>query len=228
MQLLPAPDRLLMDWDHAPVCFITDDGASLCWTLAENLTARGWKTVVLQWPTSESKLSSKLPQDVQAIQTQGMGEDHIKTALIQASKPYGAASALVYLEPVSTSSEPEQNLQAAFWLAKHLQPALTETSHRGRNAFLTVTRMDGVLGTSGTENSSALSGGLFGLVKTLNLEWEDVFCRAVDLQPDLSAEQAAACVLAEMEDPDRTVVEVGVGPQERVTLALAQAVRSTS
>ena len=93
---------------------------------------------------------------------------------------------------------------------------------------MTVARMDGVLGTSGEENRSALSGGLFGLVKTLNLEWETVFCRAVDVQADLSTEQAAEVILAEMEDPDRTLVEVGVGPQERVTLSLAQAARSTT
>ena len=217
-----------MNWDNVPVCFIADDGTSLCWTLAENLTVQGWKTVVLQWPTSQSKLPSELPQDVQVMQTQGMNENHIEAALIEASKLYGSASTLIYLEPVSAGSQPAQNLQAAFWLVKHLQPALTETSHGGRNAFLTVARMDGVLGTTGERKGSALSGGLFGLVKTLNLEWEDVFCRAVDLHPDLSIEQAAACILAEMEDPDRTLVEVGVSPQTRVTLALAQTARSTT
>jgi hypothetical protein len=228
VQRLPAPDRLVLDWDRVPVCFITDDGTSLCWTLAENLTAQGWKAVVLQSPASESKPPSKLPQDVQAIQTQGMSEDHIEATLNQASKLYGPASDLVYLEPTATGSEPEQNLQTAFWLAKHLQPALTESSHGGRNAFLTVTRMDGALGTSGEGRWSAISGGLFGLVKTLNLEWEDVFCRALDIQPDLSIEQTAEVILAELEDPDRTIVEVGVGPQKRVTLTLSHAARSSS
>ena len=228
VQILPPPDRLVMEWENTPICIITDDGTSLCWTLADKLAARNWKTVVLQSPTSESKMPSELPQAVQAIQMHGLDEDEIKKTVIEAVKPFGPPSALIYLEPTATGSEPELNLQAAFWLAKHLQPALTETSLGGRNAFITVARMDGVLGTSGEENGSALSGGLFGLVKTLNLEWETVFCRAVDVQADLSTEQAAEVILAEMEDPDRTLVEVGVGPQERVTLSLAQAARSTT
>jgi hypothetical protein len=227
VQTLPPPDRLVMEWDHGPVCIITDDGTSLCWTLAEKLAARNWKTVVLQSLTGKSEMPSELPQDVQAIQMHGLGEDQIEAALIDAAKPYGPPSALIYLEPAAAGSEPEQILQAAFWLAKHMQPALTETIPGGRNTFMTVARMDGVLGTSGEGNGSALSGGLFGLVKTLNLEWETVFCRAVDVQADLSTEQAAEVILAEMEDPDRTLIEVGVGLQARVTLTLAQAARST-
>ncbi len=228
VQPLPPPDRLVMDWDHVPVCIITDDGTALSWTLAENLTARGWKVVVLQGSTSESKQPSELPQAVQAIQMHGLGEDQIEAALIEAAKPYGSPSALIYLEPAAAGSEPEQSLQAAFWLAKYMQAALTETIPGGRNAFMAVARMDGMLGTSGEGDWSATSGGLFGLVKTINLEWEGVFCRAVDVQADLSAEQAAARILAELEDPERTIVEVGVGPQERVTLTLANAARSTS
>ncbi len=63
VQTLPPPDRLVMEWEKAPVCIITDDGTSLCWTLADKLAARNWKTVVLQSPTSESKMPSELPQE---------------------------------------------------------------------------------------------------------------------------------------------------------------------
>ena len=135
VQILPPPDRLVVEWENRPICIITDDGTSLCWALAGKLAVRNWKTVVLQSPTSESKMPSEVPQAVQAIQMHGLDEDEIKKAVIEAAKLFGPPSALIYLEPAATGSEPELNLQAAFWLAKHLQPALTETSLGGRNAF---------------------------------------------------------------------------------------------
>ena len=81
--------------------------------------------------------------------------------------------------------------------------------------------MDGQLGLGGTTDFSPLSGGLFGLTKTLNLEWESVFCRAVDLHPGIPPEQAARHILAELHDPDLRVVEVGYTPEGRFTLALS-------
>ena len=51
-----------------------------------------------------------------------------------------------------------------------------------------------------------VSGGLFGLTKTLNLEWDDVFCRAVDLQPEMDPELAAKYIVAELSDPNRLIM----------------------
>jgi hypothetical protein len=138
---------------------------------------------------------------------------------------------LICLEPVWTTGQQtndaiaqkqEKALQGVFWLAKVLKTTLTGRKDEERSIFMTVTRMDGLLGTTGEGSWSAISGGLFGLTKTLSLEWEDVFCRAVDLDTELNAQEGAACILAELEDPDHTLVEVGYGPQQRVTLALAE------
>jgi hypothetical protein len=67
---------------------------------------------------------------------------------------------------------------------------------------------------------SPISGGLFGLVKTLNLEWESVFCRAIDLSPALGAARSVECILTELNDPNRLISEVGYTLTERSTLAL--------
>ena len=56
------------------------------------------------------------------------------------------------------------------------------------------------------------------MTKTLHLEWETVFCRAVDLAPDLDAELAAQYILAELYDPNRLIVETGYSLQGRTTL----------
>jgi NAD(P)-dependent dehydrogenase (short-subunit alcohol dehydrogenase family) len=82
---------------------------------------------------------------------------------------------------------------------------------------MTVARLDGCLGLRG-DGFSVVDGGLFGLVKTLNMEWRSVFCRAVDLSPSLDGERAARSILMELRDPDVRLVETGYGKEGRVTL----------
>ena len=230
LQPIPAPDRLILDRIENAVCFVTNDGTPLSGLLAQELISRGWQVVVLQWPQDVAGRSNNMPDTVRLVNLAGFAEDQVQAGLQQAAKEFGPVSTVICLEPAwpagnqteaVTASVQEQYLQGVFWLAKYLKPDLTGKNPGGRSAFLTVVHLDGVLGTSGEGRWSAVSGGLFGLVKTLNLEWETVFCRALDLHPDLPTEQAAACVLTELEDPDRLLVEVGYGLQQRVTLTLA-------
>ena len=86
------------------------------------------------------------------------------------------------------------------------------------SAFVVVTRLDGELGMAGRPGASAIVGGLFGLVKTVRQEWPVVFCRAVDVHPEIADEHAAALILGELQDPNRLVAEVGHGERGRVTL----------
>ena len=74
-----------------------------------------------------------------------------------------------------------------FFIAKHVQEDLNELGQDQRANFLTCTRMDGQLGQGKRGNTSVVGGGITGLVKCLNLEWSPVFCRAIDIQPELSS-----------------------------------------
>jgi hypothetical protein len=94
----------------------------------------------------------------------------------------------------------------------------------GRSIFMTVARLDGEFGLNGEISFSPISGGLFGLVKTLNLEWEPVFCRAVDISPLLDAGQLTEYVMAELHDPNRLISEVGYSLQGRATLTVTRTV----
>merc|ERR1719487_2723294 len=74
--------------------------------------------------------------------------------------------------------------------------------------------MDGRLGLSGTENISDVlqaseSGRIFGLVKTLGLEWPSVFVRAVDVHTDCDANICAGYINDEISCADSTLREVG-------------------
>ena len=144
----------------------------------------------------------------------------------------GPVAVFIYLQPACRECRGEglhfseygrQVLQAVFLIAKHLKETLNNAAHLGRAAFLTVVRLDGEFGLGNRNDYDPVSGGLFGLVKSLNLEWESVFCRAVDLDPEIEPGQAALDLMAELQDPNRLVVETGYGPSGRTTLALEAA-----
>ena len=77
--------------------------------------------------------------------------------------------------------------------------------------------MDGQLGQGKRGNTSVIGGGITGLVKCLNLEWSSVFCRAIDIQPELSNDQIANQLIAEYQDANVSIVEVAVSEEGRKT-----------
>jgi NAD(P)-dependent dehydrogenase (short-subunit alcohol dehydrogenase family) len=132
---------------------------------------------------------------------------------------YGTIAAFFHLHPVFQTQEYylEQEkaiVKQVFFMAKHLKSALAQSGSR----FYTVTRMDGAFGLEKRFDFGAIAAGLFGLTKTLNMEWSNTVCRALDLSPELSPTQVNQCILAELYDPDRSLVEVAYGAQGRTTL----------
>ena len=108
-------------------------------------------------------------------------------------------------------------LKQVFLLAKHLKTSLNEASQHGNSCFLTITHLDGELGASG-EGYSQITGGLFGLTKSLRWEWSEVSCRAIDLSPNLDAPNSVKHIIAELHDPNRLIAEVGYSSKGRTTL----------
>ena len=120
---------------------------------------------------------------------------------------------------VSFSRQEETILKLVFLSAKHVQKHLTKACDAGRNFFVTASYMDGEIGTGGTQRFELNQGGLNGLVKTMNLEWEQVFCRAIDLSPDITDDQSGQLIFEELFDADITTPEVGISANGRMTLA---------
>ena len=159
-----------------------------------------------------------------------MTEAHLQQRLAAIEKLYGKVGAFVHMNPTWTNldanckgviqHEAEKAIvQHVFLIAKHLKQSLNGAAARaGRSCFLTVVRMDGELGLGQEGNYSVTGGGLSGLTKSLNHEWEPVFCRAVDVHPRLDASEAAHCVMAELHDPNRLIAEVGYSARGRATL----------
>ncbi len=171
-----------------------------------------------------------LPLDFPVVTVDSGDESAISSALSALRDAHGPVGAFIYLHGQPTGG-PEvgdaphigvaDGVRRPFILAKYLWSDLAAAAGAGWAGFFTVTRMDGVLGTTGQLPGGArglAAGGLAGLTKTLRLEWPTVACRAVDLAPELEPDRAAELLLGEICDPNRLVAEVGWGRRGRMTL----------
>ena len=201
---------------------ITNDGTSLTSHVSDLLTAKGMKVVVLNLPNISNPVSEN------AVNLGSPSDEAVGVAISEVRNKFGKTGSFIHLHPhfefqnghFSQHFKQEREIvKTVFLLAKHLQAPLNELGQTQRSAFLTVTRMDGKLGQGKRGNVSVIGGGLPGLVKSLNLEWSPVFCRALDIQPELPVDQIAAQVIAELHDINVKVVEVAFSEEGRKTPA---------
>ncbi len=227
LERLPVPDFLeFIPGDH-PVCLLTDDGSAATSHLAKALRDEGWQVVVLRFPKYVVGKKSRLPESIKSVTLENLDESHLKQQLTAISSGFGPVGAFIHLQPkdqlIQRGNEGEVDsarsiIKSIFFLAKYLKASLTEAARNQRACFLTVSRLDGQLGLAHETEFDPVPGGLFGLTKTLNLEWSHVFCRALDLAPSLSAVQVAKYVIEELHDPNRLIIEIGRGIKGRTTL----------
>lgn len=138
----------------------------------------------------------------------------------------GAVGGLIVLAPECSEAVSIEGvhdfLRGALLAARSLADDLGASAARGGALFATVTRLDGAFGLRspvvGNPTGHVL-GGLAGLAKTAAVEWADVSCRAVDVDPAWEDVQAVAARLVDeffIEGP----VEVGLGASRRSGLSL--------
>ena len=199
------------------ICLLTDDGTALTTLLAHSLIVKGWKVVVMSYPETIVPRSAEISQDIPQVVLSDVSEDHLNLQLADISANYGPVGAFIHLNPFMANASGDNRspinektiVKHIFLIAKHLKEPLNKAAHDGRGVFMSVTHLDGEFGLSGNLDFDPISGGLFGLVKTLNLEWEPVFCRALDLDPAYEVENAAERIFDEVHDPNRLIAEVG-------------------
>ncbi len=232
LQPLSQPDVLDFNLPPGGVCLLTDDGSGVTVMLADKLIREGMKVTILDLLGKSHAGDPPIANGVERLQMDSLDEEQIQKKLavlrdngestavfIHVDAPYKKLDA----EGGYYSQTRENILKQVFLLAKHLQPQLLLASKNGRAAFLTITRMDGRLGTKANIEFDPITGGYSGLVKTLGFEWPDVFCRSVDVSPLLDDERVAEIIWAELHDPNRLLREVGYDQEGRYTLNLANA-----
>jgi acyl carrier protein len=227
LKFLPSPDHMDMVFPNDHTCILMDDGTGLTPALAEALSGQGIKVVVLTLNGPVVSEQQSLPKNIRRIQMEDLTETGIQNTLVNIQQEYGPAGIYIHLDPpgseAETSSDVENTVaRTTFLVAKYLMKNLTEASRLNYAAFVTVTHMDGEFGLTTSGVFEPVSGSLFGLVKTLNLEWEKVFCRAIDLSPDVNIATAVEHIMAELYDPNRLISEVGYSNKGRFTLVVEQ------
>jgi hypothetical protein len=209
------------------VCLLVDDGSLTTPNLAKLLEENGWNVVALSFPESLVPRQYPLPEGVDRLILENMSEEHLQRQLGKIERIYGSIAVAIHLHPRFSSDRSNdlcfQEADRAivkhlFLVAKHLKQPLNRSATQGYSCFLTVTRLDGAFGLGRTANYSPIGAGLFGLTKTLNQEWKKVFCRAIDLSPELSVENSVLSIFAELHDSNRIYVEVGYTLNDRITL----------
>ncbi|PCI34203.1 MAG: short-chain dehydrogenase [Flavobacteriaceae bacterium] len=220
LKFIPKVDILVQNIPSQQPIVITDEGSELTLAVKSKLENEGHQVIVLQFDGFKKNTSLK---DVVSIPQ--INDQHIKTAIesILAKNNIGA---FIYLHPHFTFTGhnftqhftvERELLKATFLLAKYLQAPLNANSKTQRTAFMTVSRLDGKFGMDKRSNMSIIAGGLSGLTKCMNLEWSPVFCRAVDVQPELSAQEIADSLFLELHDADIRYVDVAINQNGRMT-----------
>ncbi|MCK4706148.1 MAG: beta-ketoacyl synthase, partial [Gammaproteobacteria bacterium] len=214
---LPRPDVLESEISvTGRNCLITDNGEKLTYNTAKTLQDLGWNVTVMQFPTSLIAKPSSLPKGVQTVKLAKASDAELESTLnaVTSAQPLNG---FIHLSArpsdkgskIKFSKREQTMLKMVFFSAKYLQSALTTKPLHGRNFFVTASYMDGEIGTAGHNRFELSQGGLNGLVKTLNLEWDEIFCRAIDLSPKLTDKKSAQILIEELFDPDLSIAEVG-------------------
>ncbi|QTA83492.1 Polyketide-type polyunsaturated fatty acid synthase [Desulfonema limicola] len=228
IQNLQKPDFLEFDMPENEICLITNDGTSLTSDLCNALNKKGWKIVVLSLPKDIIPGQTQFSQDIDQVFLEDMKEETLEEALKVIKNDFGNIGGFIHLNPVFSSDsenlfpdKEKQILLHVFLMAKHLKNSLVSSSSK-RIFFIAAARIDGKFGISG-KSSSLVSGGLFGLTKTLGLEWPLVFCRSLDLAPDMDTDSAVCAIISEIHDPDLRIKETAYGREGRITLVSQEA-----
>lgn len=226
LKFIPKVDLLLQDIKSLKPIIITDEGSDLTLAVRAKLESKGYTVKVLQFNGFKKNTSIK-----DGVTISEISDLHIKGAIdtLVASSDIGA---FIYLHPhfsfighnFTQHFDAERALlKGVFLLAKHLQAPLNANSKTQRTAFMTVSRLDGKFGMGKRSDISIMGGGLSGLTKCMNLEWSPVFCRAVDVKPELAAQDIANHLFSELHDADVRYVDVAITEEGRATYQVTTA-----
>ena len=193
ISMIPAPLEKIALSAAAPAgkILVTDDKTGLSLAIVDHLAGRG-------------------------IKAELMSDEAVVRIIDGTASPENIAGLII--NPDLSTPEPALELKNAFLLAKHTGPALMKTAETDTALFATITRLDGGFGFKGHQLKHAEMGGLSGLAKTAALEWQDVACRALDIDPEWrdTETQADAIVRELLHAGASAPLEVGMDSTSRV------------
>ena len=141
-------------------------------------------------------------------------ENIIENLFIQFCKKNGTPFSCIYI-PIKGSI---YSTYIAMSLAKQLK--LSIKNELERFSFLVITRIDGQFGFNSSELFDYYSAGLFGLVKTLKLEWPNALCRGIDFHPEIPPDVVSLRITDEIMDSQIDLTEISYLEDSRYTTNL--------
>jgi acyl carrier protein len=220
---LPAPDELEFIISKDRPVIVTDEGTALTVEIVKALSEDGWKVVLWDFPANLiNKEKRKLPKGIKVVLQHEVGKKAIDAAIDSIRSEHGSPGGFIHLHPQPADNglfSDRENLlvKQVFLIAGSIKPDLNQVDPASRRIFMAVTRTDGSLGIKNSQSFQEGSG-LPGLVKTLNWEWPEVFCRTVDIKQDTDFPDASKLLIKEIHDPDQGLIEVGISTTSRVTI----------
>lgn len=220
LKYLPQPDFLEFSTPASSTVLVTNDGSALTPRVIAALQQKGHQVVTLNLSGINNPVMG------QALTLPDNSDQSVGNAIREIQKKYGKIGSVIHLHPhfefqgaqfTQHFAAEKEVVKALFFIAKHVQKDLNELGIEQRTSFLTCTRMDGQLGQGKRGNTSVVGGGITGLVKCLNLEWSSVYCRAIDIQPELPLDEISNQLMAEYHDADLSIVEVAYSEAGRKT-----------
>jgi acyl transferase domain-containing protein/NAD(P)-dependent dehydrogenase (short-subunit alcohol dehydrogenase family) len=154
----------------------------------------------------------------EALAKRGIKTVRISLDILKYKKQLPAAAGLIIVQNPE-SHQMDQDLKDAFALTKYLAPNLVDSANEGGAVFATVTRLDGAFAFRRRQTGAPVQGGLAGLAKTAAIEWKNVCCHAIDIDPDWAdTREIATTVVKEIMSPGP--IEIGLDAGFRGTLSL--------
>ena len=228
---LAQPDYLEFDLPKDNLILITDDGADRSRLLAKSFSRQGHKVGLVHIGMGDSDESDNSENGVLHFHFNKLNEEMIQSKMEEIIGNHNKISAFIHMHPsveedqqdlLQVSKKQAAVLKTVFLMARHLKKPMIAASLDSRSAFLTITQVDGQFGLNGNASHNPLPGGFSGLSKTLRLEWNTVFCRALDLHPDIDSESVVEIINNELHDPNLLLAEVGYTKNGRYTLSLGK------
>ncbi|WP_428242097.1 SDR family NAD(P)-dependent oxidoreductase [Gynuella sp.] len=201
--------------------------------LARELLKLGSKPIIITWKEQTFDFQN-INESCAVIELGGSHETHFEEVFKIVSGLTTEIHGILYLMPVHNKENHWESawdhqitamVRGAFFAAKYFYHTalsnLPPEQHHSR-FFMALTRIDGKLGTGDQFCGRFTQGGLFGLMKSIKQEWDQVFCHAVDIDPDCSAINAADILFKELAAPDSDTHETGWKNGQRITLTLKE------
>ena len=214
LKFLPHPDKLVIAWSKSDTVIVIDNGSNLPAAMVDDLLELKVNVVLVHLPGSvviEPEIKS-----ITHVMVNSVSDEAIKQIFDEIALKYNTVTGVIC---TSANTNEAAYLKAAFFMAKHFKHALNKQKQiASRPFFISVSTIDGYLGLNNSNNPLLLQGGFSGLVKTLGLEWPDVFCRSIDIQPGMDTQAAASLIIDELHDPNMELKEVALTESTRNTI----------